>query len=139
MARILIVEDNEMNTDILARTLARADHLLLTAADGEAGLALALAEQPDLILMDIGLPGIDGLEVTRRLKAAPATRQIPVLAVTAYAMAGDRELCLAAGCEDYISKPFDADQVVEKVARLLARRQRLADLLGRQQGDDPPG
>ena len=119
MAKILLVEDNEMNRDMLSRRLQRRGHEVLTAVDGESGLALARSELPALVLMDMSLPGIDGWEATRQLKADPATRAIPVIALTAHAMAGDREKSLAAGCDDFDTKPIDLDRLLAKIAALL--------------------
>lgn len=122
MARILLVEDNEMNRDMLSRRLARRGHEILIAIDGGEGVARASADLPDLILMDMSLPVLDGWEATRRIKADPATSGIPVIALTAHAMAGDREQALAAGCDDYDTKPIEIDRLVEKIAALLAAR-----------------
>jgi CheY-like chemotaxis protein len=118
-ARILLVEDNEMNRDMLSRRLARRGYQVATAVDGEAGIALARTEPPALVLMDMSLPGIDGWEATRRLKGDPATRAIPVIALTAHAMGGDRELALAAGCDDFDTKPIDLDRLLGKIEALL--------------------
>ena len=119
MAKILLVEDNEMNRDMLSRRLQRRGYEVLTAVDGESGLALTRAESPVLVLMDMSLPGIDGWEATRRLKADPATRGIAVIALTAHAMAGDREKALAAGCDDFDIKPIDLDRLLGKIEALL--------------------
>jgi CheY-like chemotaxis protein len=119
MAKILLVEDNELNRDMLSRRLSRRGYLVVEATDGEAALALAASERPDLILMDMSLPGLDGWEATRRLKAAPATRPIPVIALTAHAMAADRERSLAAGCDDFDTKPVEIERLLGKIARLL--------------------
>ena len=121
MPRILLVEDNEMNRDMLSRRLARRGHEILVAVDGAEGVARASAELPDLILMDMSLPVLDGWEATRRIKADPATARIPVIALTAHAMAGDREQALAAGCDDYDTKPIELDRLVEKIAALIGR------------------
>ena len=118
-AKILLVEDNEMNRDMLSRRLQRWGYEVLTAVDGESGLALTKSETPALILMDMSLPGIDGWEVTRQLKADPAMRAIPVIALTAHAMAGDREQALAAGCDDFDIKPIDLDRLLGKIEALL--------------------
>ena len=118
-AKILLVEDNEMNRDMLSRRLQRRGYEVLTAVDGESGLALTKSETPTLVLMDMSLPGIDGWEATRRLKADPATRAIPVIALTAHAMAGDREQALAAGCDDFDIKPIDLDRLLGKIEALL--------------------
>ncbi len=121
MAKILLVEDNEMNRDMLSRRLARRDHEVLIAVDGQEGVDRATAEKPDIILMDMSLPVIDGWEATRRLKADEATRGIPVIALTAHAMAGDREKTMEAGCDDYDTKPIDLPRLLEKIATQLAR------------------
>ena len=119
MPKILLVEDNEMNRDMLSRRLQRRGYEVLTAVDGESGLVLTRSETPALILMDMSLPGIDGWEATRQLKADAATRAIPVIALTAHAMAGDREQALAAGCDDFDIKPIDLDRLLGKIAALL--------------------
>lgn len=121
---ILIVEDNEMNRDVLSRQLARRGHRVETAADGLQGLAAARQGRPDLILLDLGLPGIDGWECARRLKADPATRDIPIIALTAHAMVGDRQRALDAGCDDFDTKPIDLTVLVATMTRLLARAPR---------------
>jgi two-component system cell cycle response regulator DivK len=118
-AKILLVEDNEMNRDMLSRRLQRRGYEVVTAVDGESGLALTKSETPTLVLMDMSLPGIDGWEATRQLKADPATRAIPVIALTAHAMAGDREQALAAGCDDFDIKPIDLDRLLGKIETLL--------------------
>ena len=118
-AKILLVEDNEMNRDMLSRRLQRRGYEMLIAVDGESGLALTRSDAPALVLMDMSLPGIDGWEATRRLKADPATRAIPVIALTAHAMAGDREQALAAGCDDFDIKPIDLDRLLGKIEALL--------------------
>ena len=119
MPRILLVEDNEANRDSLSRHLQRRGYEVLTAADGEQGLDRARSAGPDLILMDMSLPVLDGWEATRRLKADPQTRAIPVLALTAHAMADDRQKALDAGCDDYDTKPIDTDRLMGKVRALL--------------------
>lgn len=119
MPKILLVEDNEMNLDMLSRRLMRKGYDLLIATDGGTGVQMAAAEQPDLILMDMSLPVIDGWEATRRLKAADHTRHIPIIALTAHAIAGDREKCLAAGCDEYESKPIKFPQLLAKVAAVV--------------------
>ncbi len=121
-AKILLVEDNEMNRDMLARRLARRGYAVTVAVDGEQGLDLARAEAPALVLMDMSLPGVDGWEATRRLKGAPETHGIPVIALTAHAMAGDREKALAAGCDDFDTKPIDFARLLQKIEALLSRR-----------------
>ena len=118
-AKILLVEDNELNRDMLSRRLSRRGHQVIEATDGEAALALAASERPDLILMDMSLPVLDGWEATRRLKAAPATRPIPVIALTAHAMVTDRERSLEAGCDDFDTKPVEIERLLGKIARLL--------------------
>jgi CheY-like chemotaxis protein len=121
MARILLVEDNEMNRDMLARRLQRRGYGVLIAPDGAEGVAQAQAEVPDLILMDMSLPVLDGWEATRRLKATPETRSIPVIALTAHAMSGDREKALEAGCDDYDTKPVEFNRLLAKIEALLNR------------------
>jgi two-component system, cell cycle response regulator DivK len=116
-----MVEDNELNRDVLSRHLKRRGYDVLLAADGVNGLAMAEAHQPDLILMDLGLPEIDGWECTRRLKANEATRQIPVIALSAHAMVGDRERALEVGCDDFDSKPIDLAALLRKMERLFER------------------
>jgi CheY-like chemotaxis protein len=119
MKRILIVEDNELNRDVLSRRLAASGYEVLVAEDGLQGLALATARQPDLILMDLGLPDIDGWECVRRLRANPATRTVPVVALTAHAMRGDREKALDAGCDEFDTKPIDFANLLIKMRSLL--------------------
>jgi two-component system cell cycle response regulator DivK len=119
VTRILLVEDNEMNRDMLSRRLERRGYEVIVAVDGEEGVARAKADAPDLVVMDLSLPGIDGWEATRQLKAADETRSIPVLALTAHAMAGDREKALAAGCDDFDTKPVDLPRLVGKIEDLL--------------------
>ena len=121
MSKILLVEDNEMNWDMLSRRLGRKGYEVVVATDGQQGLDMARSEAPDLILMDMSLPVVDGWEATRRLKAAPETRSIPIIALTAHAMAGDREQALAAGCNDYEGKPIEFDRLLSKVQLLLER------------------
>jgi CheY-like chemotaxis protein len=121
MAKILYVEDNDDNVYMMRGRLTRAGFTVIVAPDGEGGVAMAASEAPDLILMDLRLPGIDGWEATRRLKAAPETRRIPVLALSAHAMAGDREKALAAGCDDYDSKPVDFPRLLEKIEAALSK------------------
>jgi two-component system cell cycle response regulator DivK len=120
MTKILLVEDNEMNRDMLGRRLQRRGFDLLVAVDGAQGLAMAQADAPDLILMDMSLPVMDGWEATRRLKAAPETRSIPVIALTAHAVSGDREKAIEAGCDDYDTKPVDLDRLLSKIGALLS-------------------
>jgi CheY-like chemotaxis protein len=119
MSKILLVEDNEMNRDMLCRRLTRKGYEVLTAEDGARGLAAAASEKPDLILMDMSLPVVDGWEVTRRLKASEETQAIPVIALTAHAMAADLEKALQAGCEDYDTKPVELSRLLGKIERLL--------------------
>ncbi len=121
MAKILLVEDNEMNRDMLSRRLERKGHQILIAVDGEQGVAMACSEVPDLILMDMSLPVMDGWEATRQLKATPATRAIPVIALTAHAMSGDREKCIAAGCDDYDTKPVEFPRLMSKIQACLGQ------------------
>jgi CheY-like chemotaxis protein len=119
MKRILIVEDVELNRDLLVQLLEE-EYEIMTAADGAAGLEVARREEPDLILMDLSLPVMDGWEATRRLKAEEATRAIPVIALTAHAMRGDEEQARACGCDDYLTKPIDEDELFARLARHLA-------------------
>ena len=119
MAKILLVEDNEMNRDMLSRRLLRRGYEVVVALDGQEGLRLAETDVPALVLMDMSLPVLDGWETTRRLKASPATRGIPVIALTAHAMAGDRERALAAGCDDFDTKPIEFERLLGKIEALL--------------------
>lgn len=119
MSRILIVEDNALNRDALSRRLVRRGYHVLLAADGATGLSMASSHKPDLILMDLGLPDIDGWECTRRLKADPGTKHIPVIALSAHAMRDDQELAREAGCDDFGSKPLDLPALLEKMSRLI--------------------
>ena len=119
MPKILLVEDNEMNRDMLSRRLARRGYEVVVAVDGEAGVRMAHSESPAIILMDMSLPGLDGWDATRQLKADPATRGVPVIALTAHAMAGDREKSLAAGCDDFDTKPVDFERLLAKIQALL--------------------
>ena len=121
MPRILLVEDNEMNRDMLSRRLLRKGFEVMIAEDGAAGVAKALGELPELILMDMSLPVIDGWEATRRIKAEPSTAAIPVIALTAHAMSEDRDKALAAGCDDYDTKPIDLDRLLSKIGTWLAK------------------
>lgn len=116
---ILLVEDNEMNRDMLTRRLERKGYRVLTAVNGQEGLEIAGREAPDLVLMDMSLPVLDGWEATRRLKAAAATRQIPVIALTAHAMISDKDKALEAGCDDYDTKPIELDRLLQKMEALL--------------------
>ena len=119
MSKLLLVEDNEMNRDMLSRRLLRRGYEVILAVDGEEGIKIAQSESPDLILMDMSLPTIDGWEATRQLKAAPGTRTIPILALTAHAMSGDREKALEAGCDDYDTKPIEFSRLLDKIQGLL--------------------
>lgn len=120
MSKILLVEDNEMNRDMLSRRLARRGYEVVMAVDGEQGVAMAASESPALIVMDMSLPGVDGWEATRQIKAAPATSAIPVIALTAHAMEGDREKALAAGVDDFDTKPVELERLLSKIEALLA-------------------
>ena len=119
MAKILIVEDNEMNRDMLSRRLMRKGYEVAIAEDGERGVALAGDEKPDLVLMDMSLPVIDGWEATRQIKSSSETSNIPVIALTAHAMASDREKAMQAGCDDYDTKPVELPRLLEKIEKLL--------------------
>ena len=121
MTKILLVEDNEMNRDMLSRRLVRKGYEVIMALDGRQAVEMAAAETPDLILMDMSLPVIDGWEATRRVKADPATQTIPVIALTAHAMAEDKEKCLAAGCDDFDTKPVELPRLLSKIQALLAK------------------
>jgi CheY-like chemotaxis protein len=120
MPKILVVEDNEMNRDMLSRRLQRRGYEVIVAVDGGEGLALAQSQRPDLILMDMSLPVVDGWQATRRLKAAPETRSIPIIALTAHAMATDRDKAVEAGCDDYDTKPVELPRLLEKIEAFLA-------------------
>ena len=122
MSTILLVEDNEMNRDMLSRRLQRRGYEVLIAVDGAEGVRLAQEQAPDLVLMDMSLPVIDGWTATRQLKSDPLTRAIPVIALTAHAMAGDREKAIEAGCDDYDSKPVEFPRLLDKIEAFLARR-----------------
>ena len=119
MAKILLVEDNDMNRDMLTRRLERRGYQVVIATDGDQGVRLAQAEAPDLILIDMSLPVLDGWEATRQLRAMPATQAIPIIALTAHAMAGDREKALEAGCDDYDTKPIEFARLLGKIQVLL--------------------
>jgi two-component system cell cycle response regulator DivK len=119
MAKILLVEDNELNRDMLSRRLERKGFQVIMAVDGQQGVDMAVNEIPDLILMDMDLPIIDGWEATRRVKAGEGTRAIPVIALTAHAMVGDRDKAIAAGCDDYDTKPIDFPRLLGKIETLL--------------------
>jgi CheY-like chemotaxis protein len=122
MPKILLVEDNEMNQDMLSRRLQRKGYEVVIAVDGGQGVAMAHSLAPDLILMDMSLPVLDGWEATRQLKGAPATRDIPIIALTAHAMSGDREKAFEAGCDDYDTKPIELLRLLEKIQALLERK-----------------
>jgi CheY-like chemotaxis protein len=119
VTKILYVEDNDDNIYMITRRLSRTGYEVIVAKDGEEGLAMARSKAPALILMDLDLPVVDGWEATRRLKASDETRHIPVIAVSAYAMASDRERAMAAGCDDFFSKPVDLKGLVERIESLL--------------------
>lgn len=121
MTKILLVEDNEMNRDMLSRRLTRQGYEVVQAQDGARGVAMATEERPDIVLMDMSLPVLDGWEATQRLKADPTTRSIPVIALTAHAMAADKEKALAAGCDDYDTKPIELPRLLEKITSLLKK------------------
>ena len=120
MAKILLVEDNEMNRDMLSRRLQRKGYEVVIAVDGGEGVAMAHSQAPDLILMDMSLPVLDGWEATRKLKAAPETAAIPVIALTAHAMATDREKAMEAGCDDYDTKPIELPRLLGKIEAMLS-------------------
>ena len=119
MVKILLVEDNDMNRDMLSRRLERRGFQVVIAVDGEEGIAMAQSEKPDLILMDMSLPVVDGWEATARLKAAAETAEIPVIALTAHAMSGDREKAMDAGCDDYDTKPIEFPRLLAKIEALI--------------------
>ena len=121
MTKVLLVEDNELNRDMLSRRLERCGFEVVMAADGREALAMAPKERPDVILMDLSLPDIDGWRATTLLKAQPLTQQIPVIALTAHAMQADRQKALEAGCDEYETKPVDMDKLLAKIAALLAK------------------
>jgi len=121
MTKILLIEDNELNRDMLSRRLQKRGYEIVMAIDGESGVAMARSETPELILMDMSLPGIDGWEATRRLKGAPETRHIPIMALTAHAMPSDRDKALAAGCDDFDTKPVELPRLLEKIAALVKK------------------
>ena len=123
MTKILYVEDNDDNIYMITRRLGRKDYEVIVAKDGEEGIAMARSEAPSLILMDLDLPVLDGWEATRRLKASDETRHIPVIAVSAYAMVSDRERAMAAGCDDFFSKPVDLKGLLERIESLLSARE----------------
>jgi len=121
MTKLLLVEDNEMNRDMLSRRLRKRDYEVVLAVDGEEGVAKAQSEAPALILMDMSLPGIDGWEATRRIKAEVQTKDIPVIALTAHALTSDRESALAAGCDDFDTKPVELTRLLTKIENLLTK------------------
>jgi CheY-like chemotaxis protein len=121
MAKILLVEDNEMNRDMLSRRLERRGYQVVIAVDGQQGVDMARSEKPDLVLMDMSLPVLDGWEATRRLKGDADTRPIPIIALTAHAMAGDREKAMEAGCDDYDTKPIELPRLLGKIEELLGK------------------
>jgi two-component system, cell cycle response regulator DivK len=122
MPKILIVEDNEENRDSLSRRLQRRGFAIVTAADGKIGVAMAQSEKPDLVLMDMNMPELDGWEATRQIKAAAETHDLPVIALTAHAMSGDRERALGAGCADYHTKPVDFPKLLAQIEALLQNK-----------------
>ena len=122
MQKILLVEDNEMNRDMLSRRLERKGYRVVTAQDGKQGYSLARSQRPDLILMDLSLPAMDGWEVTRLLKADESTRHIPIIVLTAHVLVSDRQKAFAAGCDDYDTKPVDFARLSEKIESLLVER-----------------
>lgn len=122
MAKILIIEDTENNRVLLTRRLKSRGYEIVTVEDAEKGLPLVATEKPDVIIMDVGLPGMSGWEATRKLKSDPATAHVPVIALTAHAMEGDREKAAAAGCNDYEIKPIEFTRLFEKIARLIETR-----------------
>ena len=121
MAKILLVEDNEMNRDMLSRRLERRGHQVVLAVDGAEGITMARSHKPDLILLDMSLPVLDGWEATRQIKAAPETQAIPIIALTAHAMSGDREKAIEAGCDDYDTKPIELNRLLAKIEALLEK------------------
>jgi CheY-like chemotaxis protein len=138
MSRILLVEDNEFNRDMLSRRLLRRGFQVDMATDGPNALDVARSSPPDVILMDLGLPGMDGLEVVRRLKAMGKTRAIPILALTAHALPADRALAQEAGCNDYDTKPVDMARLLAKIERLLTPQASPPPESGNERKDDPP-
>ena len=121
MPKILLVEDNEMNRDMLSRRLEKRGYTLSMAEDGDVGVAMAKSELPDLILMDMSLPVLDGWDATKQIKADPATARIPVIALTAHAMESDRQKALAAGCDDFDTKPVELNRLLLKIEELLKK------------------
>ena len=123
MVKILLVEDNEMNRDMLSRRLVRKKFEVVIAVDGVEGVEISISEAPNIIIMDMSLPELDGWEATRRIKANPQTKSIPVIAMTAHAMTGDREKCLQAGCDDYDTKPVELSRLLDKIKNLISKNQ----------------
>ena len=121
MSKLLIIEDNEMNRDLLSRRLQRRGYEVILAVDGKQGVEIARSETPDLILMDMALPVVDGWEATRLLKSFPQTRSIPIIALSAHAMTGDREKALESGCDDYDTKPIELNRLLDKIVALLMK------------------
>ncbi len=121
MVKILLVEDNEMNRDMLSRRLIRKKFEVVIAVDGAEGVDMSISEAPDIILMDMSLPILDGWQATKKIKADPQTKNIPVIAMTAHAMAGDREKCLDAGCDDYDTKPVEFPRLLDKIKNLIGK------------------
>jgi len=119
MTKILLVEDNEMNRDMLSRRLTRRGFEVIFAVNGQEGVDLAVSERPDIILMDMSLPVMDGWEATRRVKAGNTTSSVPIIGLTAHAMSGDREKAIAAGCDDYDTKPVEIERLIGKIEKLL--------------------
>jgi len=131
VARILLVEDNEMNRDMLSRRLIRNGHQVSFALDGQQAIDMARAERPDIVLMDMGLPVIDGWQATRQLRADPETANLRIIALTSHAMSGDREQALAAGCDDFETKPIDLPRLLSKIEAQLAAAARVGGVPGR--------
>ena len=123
MVKILLVEDNEMNRDMLSRRLVRKKFEVVIAVDGVEGVEMSISEAPNIIIMDMSLPELEGWEATRRIKANPQTKSIPVIAMTAHAMTGDREKCLQAGCDDYDTKPVELSRLLDKIKNLISKNQ----------------
>ncbi|WP_020615095.1 response regulator [Paenibacillus daejeonensis] len=122
MHTILLVEDNEMNSNMLSRRLQRRGYEIIVAEDGQQGVDLAISRQPELILMDLSLPVLDGLEATRRIKSDPATLHIPIIALTAHAMASDQTRALEAGCDDFDTKPIELERLIGKIEQAMGQR-----------------
>src|ERR1700731_3014458 len=120
--KILYVEDNDDNIYVVKKRMTRAGYTVVVATDGAQGVTMAIAEKPDIILMDMSLPVLDGWEATRRIKAAPETRRIPIIALTAHAMTGDREKAMAAGCDDFDTKPVEMSRLLDKIDALVKRQ-----------------